>query len=443
MLSRQLVVLLGVALSVAFGFSPGSLPAFAASKEQVLWRFNGTDGYRPNGPLIFDASGDLYGTTSQGGAYSGGTVFRLSASTGKWAESEVFSFCPASKNCGNGIFPSAGVIFDASGKNLYGTTAEGGRYGGGIVFELTPSADGKWTEKVLHSFGNSEDGVLPEGGLTFDAAGNLYGTTFYGGANSKNCNRTGCGTVFELKPNGNGEWTETVLHNFNDDDKDGFWPTTGLTIDASGNLYGTTSAGGIYTCANGASACGIVFRLSPGPDGKWTETVLHFFNGKDGQYPDSNVIFDAEGNLYGTTYFGGDERGCDPSGCGTIFELLPGTHTWWSEKILRSFYREKGPEGVILNRAGNVYGATWVGGSYNGGNCSPGCGTVFELSPGENRTWTQTTLHSFGKGKDGNEPTGTLIFDGAGNLYGVTFQGGIDSKNCLAGGCGTVFEITP
>ena len=250
MLSKPLV-LLGAALSVAFGFSNGIAPVFAASKEQVLWRFNGTDGYRPNIPLVFDAAGTLYGTTSQGGAYSGGNVFRLTASNGKWTETELYSFCPSGKNCTDGVFPSTGVIFDTSGKNVYGMTLEGGLYGGGAVFELKPGADGKWTEEILHSFGKGEDGVYPEGGLTLDAAGNLYGTTYYGGANSKTCAPVSCGTVFQLKPGSNGDWTEKVLHNFSDDGKDGFWPDTGLTIDASGNLYGTTSAGGIYPCPKG------------------------------------------------------------------------------------------------------------------------------------------------------------------------------------------------
>lgn len=441
--SQRSLTLLVAALSIAFGLSNRTLPVFAASKEQVLFRFNGTDGYRPNGPLVFDASGNLYGTTSEGGAYYSGNVFRLTASDGKWTQTELYSFCPSRKYCTDGTFPSAGVILDASGKKLYGMTGEGGRYGGGAVFELTPGADGKWTENVLHSFGNGEDGSFPEGGLTLDAAGNLYGTTYYGGANSKTCAPFSCGTVFQLKPGSNGEWTEKVLHNFSNDGKDGLWPDTGLTIDASGNLYGTTSAGGVHPCPKGASGCGIVFRLSPSAGGKWTETILHFFNGDDGQDPDSKLIFDAQGKLYGTTYFGG-ESGCNhPYGCGVVFALTPGTKGGWTEKILRSFYREKGSSGVILDAAGNLYGVTWYGGRYNTSVCSPGCGTAFKLTPGENGIWTPTSLHSFGKGKDGNEPLGTLIFDGSGNLYGVTFEGGKNSENCLAGGCGTVFEITP
>jgi uncharacterized repeat protein (TIGR03803 family) len=445
MQSKRSLVLLSAVLTVSFGFSNGIAPVFAASKEHVLWRFNGTDGYRPNGPLVFDASGNLYGTTYEGGAYGAGNVFRLTAaSDGKWTETELYSFCPSRKNCTDGALPSAGVIFDASGKNLYGVTGNAGLYGGGVVFQLTPGADGKWIEKVLHNFGKGEDGASYLGGLTFDAAGNLYGTTFYGGAHTTSCHGYSCGTVFQLKPGNNGEWTETVLHSFNNDGKDGFWPTEGVTVDASGNLYGTTHAGGAHSCeVQGAFGCGTVFRLSPSTNGKWMETILHSFNGLDGLGVDSNLVFDAQGNLYGTTYFGGEVACNYPYGCGTVFELTPGTTGAWTEKVLRSFYRRRGPEGVILDAAGNLYGTTWYGGRYNTDACSPGCGTAFKLIPGENGMWTETTLHSFGNGRDGNEPLGTLIFDGAGNLYGVTHEGGINSNNCLAGGCGTVFEITP
>lgn len=435
MSSKRSLILLGAALSIAFGLSNRITPVFAASREQVLLRFNGTDGYRPNGALIFDSSGNLYGTTLQGGAYGRGSVFMLTpTANGKWAETELYSFCAAG-SCSGGAFPSAGVIFDASGKNLYGVTDEGGLYGDGAVFELTRGADGKWTEKVLHSFGNGDDGWDPEAGLIFDSAGNLYGTTSAGGANSTNCDRTSCGTVFQLKPNNNGKWTEKVVHSFNSDHKDGFWPLAGITLDASGNLYGTTEFGGVYSCPGGLG-CGTVFRLSVSATGKWTETILHSFDGNNGNSPDSNVVFDAQGNLYGTTA-GGGSGVCNPPGCGTVFELMPDGGGGWTEKILRSFYRVRGPWGVILDAAGNLYGTTAGGGRYFSS------GTAFELSHGENGTWTETTLHSFGKGKDGEQPIRTLNFDGAGNLYGATYEGGINSKNCLALGCGTIFEITP
>jgi uncharacterized repeat protein (TIGR03803 family) len=437
--SQRSLILLGAALSIAFGLSNGALPVSAASKEQVLFRFNGTDGYRPNGALVFDSSGNLYGTTYEGGAHGAGNVFELTpAADGKWTETELYSFCPTG-NCTDGALPSAGVIFDASGKNLYGVTGNGGLYGCGVVFQLTPGADGKWIESVLHSFGNGEDGESYLNGLTFDASGNLYGTTYYGGANSTNCDRVSCGTVFQLKPNSNGKWTEKVVHSFNNDHKDGFWPQAGITLDASGNLYGTTGAGGAYSCPGGFG-CGTVFRLSLSATGKWTETILYSFDGSNGDSPDSNVVFDAQGNLYGAT-FGGGSGVCNPPGCGAIFELTPGANGGWTEKILHSFYRDRQPWGVILDAAGNLYGATWVGGRYSY-EC-PLCGTAFELSRGENGKWTETTLHSFGKGKDGGYPIGTLNFDGAGNLYGATYEGGINGKNCLAGGCGTVFRITP
>ena len=186
-----------------------------------------------------------------------------------------------------GYFPAGGLIFDAAG-NLYGTTFGGGAYGWGTVFELTPSGDGSWTKRVLHSFNRSDGGQL-EGGLIFDAAGNLYGTTSGGGV-------YGYGTVFKLTPNGDGSWVESVLYSFGHKRHDGAWPLSSLTFDAAGNLYGTTNS-------YGAHGFGTVFELTPNGDGSWTESVLHSFNSSHG-YPYAGLIFDTVGNLYGTTYYG-------------------------------------------------------------------------------------------------------------------------------------------
>ena len=186
----------------------------------------------------------------------------------------------------NGAYPFAGLIFDAAG-NLYGTTVQGGASDDGTVFKLAPSQDGSWKESVLHSF-NGSDGRVLYAGLIFDAAGNLYGTTYYGGASDD-------GTVFKLAPNQDGSWKESVLHSFNK--SDGAGPRAGLIFDAGGNLYGTTIYGG-------ASDHGTVFKLAPNQDGDWTESLLHSFNKSD-EYPYAGLIFDAAGNLYGTTYYGG------------------------------------------------------------------------------------------------------------------------------------------
>jgi uncharacterized repeat protein (TIGR03803 family) len=384
-----------------------------AQQEKVLHNFNSKDGSTPGG-LIFDGSGNIYGTTSDGGKYGAGTVFELSPKTGGgWAETVLHSFGSGK----DGVFPEPSLIFDRSG-NLYGTTDLGGKYEYGMAFELSPKAGGGWTEAVLHNFNkNGKDGIYPWSGLIVDANGNLYGTTWEGG-------EYGDGTVFELSPETGGGWTETILHSFNG--KDGVLPEAALTLDAFGNLYGTTFQGG----KNGT---GTVFELSPKTNGNWTEAVLHNFgNFIDGRNPQATLIFDASGNIYSTTVNGGNH------GFGTVFELSPKTGGGWAETILHSF-NNAGNGGyipfasVILDASGNLYGATSTGGKY--GAYGSG-GTVFKLSPGAGGGWTETLLHSFGKGTDGSNPDASLIFDSSGHLYGTTVEGGKD-------GDGTVFEITP
>jgi uncharacterized repeat protein (TIGR03803 family) len=208
----------------------------------------------------------------------------------------------------DGYGAAAGVVLDAKG-NLYGTTQSGGTYGLGTVYKLTPSG----TETILHSFGASGDGYDPyASGLIRDKKGNPYGTTLYGGAND--CNGSGCGTVFELSPPArkNGVWTEMILHSFNEDGIDGYYPYASLIMDKEGILYGTTGAGGTY-------GSGTVFELSS----SGTETILHSFdaNGTDGGAPESGLVLDTKGNLYGTTSSGGSQ--CSPFGCGTVFQITP------------------------------------------------------------------------------------------------------------------------
>jgi len=352
-----------------------------------------------------------------------------------WTEKVLHSF---NQNNTGGVEPLAGLIFDAAG-NLYGTTNWGGTYGGGTVFELTPTAAGGWAETVLHSFGNGTDGAHPLAGLIFDAAGNLYGTTYYGGA-SQSCqggSSPGCGTVFELMPTGAGGWTEKVLHNFNNDGTNGWWPRAGLITDAAGNLYGTTSAGGLY-------GRGIVFELTPSAGAGWTEKVLYSFNsnGADGHYPYAGLIFDAAGNLYGTTMSGG------LYGRGTVFELTATAGGGWTEKVLYSF-NSNGTDGhypyagLIFDAAGNLYGTTNEGGTYLCAPHSDGCGTVFELTPEAGGGWTEQVLHRFGNSDGALPVSGSLIFDSAGNLYGTTVFGGDYLCGPYGDGCGTVFELTP
>jgi uncharacterized repeat protein (TIGR03803 family) len=340
--------------------------------EKVLHTFNGKDGWQPIGGLIRDTTGNLYGTTSLGGTRGDGgdgTVFELTPrANGKWTEKVLHNFGGA-----DGYYPMTNLIFDTTG-NLYGTTQTGGTStacpnGCGVVFELSPAAHGQWTEKVLHDFGKGEDGRNPYG-LIFDATGNLYGTTYFGGAKNS-------GTVFELLPGNNGKWTEKVLHSFGLG-TDGSNPQASLIFDASGNLYGTTLNGGIH-------GYGAVIELMPQTNGQWTDKVLHSFNndGKDGRYPQGVLIFDGTGNLYGTTPYGGSGTGCTAQFglCGTVFELMPEANGKWTEKVLHSFVGNGsdgvGPyAGLIFDPAGNLYSTTFAGGAGLGLY-----GTVFEIIP--------------------------------------------------------------
>ncbi len=390
--------------------------AWAAASETVLHNLNnnGTAAAYPCAGLIMDASGNFYGTTCYGGLYNGGTVFELTrAQGGGWTETVLYSF----GNGTDGSVPEARLIFDANG-NLYGTTTFGGIHDGGTVFELTPTGGGNWTETVLRNFGGGTDGAIPFSGLVFDANGNLYGTTYQGGIHNH-------GTVFQLAPRQGGGWTGTVLHSFNNNGSDGALPESDVIFDAAGNLYGTTSAGGIHDY-------GTAFELAPAQGGGWTETVLHSFNlnGTDGAYPEASLVFDTAGNLYGTTGEGGIHYIY-----GTVFELTPRQGAGWTETVLHSFNFNGAdgayPEaGLTVDSTGNLYSTTSLGGIHN-------YGTAFELSPRQGGGWTETVLHSFNlNGTDGANPYAPLILDSAGNLYGTTYQGGVHAS-------GTVFEITP
>ncbi len=389
--------------------------AAAQVQEKVLYNFAGTDGTGPMAGLIMDAAGNLYGTTDKGGTYDYGTVFELMpASGGGWTETVLHSF----NNDGvDGAYPQAGLIFDAAG-NLYGTTHSGGPHNAdcfhdcGTVFELTPAAGGTWTEKVLHNFSSTRtDGAFPASGLIFDGAGNLYGTTIFGGASG-----AGNGTAFELTPTAGGGWTEKVLYSFG---PDGTYPQAGLVFDTAGNLYGTTPQGGAYgwgtvfeltpaagggwteqvlhsfsdysdgsipyagliidgagnlystTSGGGTYYAGTVFEMTPTAGGGWTKQVLYSFGpGTDGEGPYAGLIFDGAGNLYGTTTGGGTY------GSGAVFELTPAAGGGWTEQVLHSFNGTDGVDpvaGLISDAAGNLYGTTQFGGSNNNG-------TVFEIA---------------------------------------------------------------
>jgi uncharacterized repeat protein (TIGR03803 family) len=252
------------------------------------------------------------------------------------------------------------VIFDAAG-SMYGTTSGGGDYRCGVVFKLTPAAGGDWRETVLHTFtGPLTDGCTPDTALTFDAAGNLYGTTSLGGTQRY-------GTVFELSPGANGQWTEKILYNFNIAEPANQFGNSGVTLDDAGNLYGASGL-------SNPKELGTIYELIPQSDGSWRWTRLYTFypTGSSGMCPCSTPILDAAGNLYSTAFNGG------PNSFGTAFKLTPTASGPWTLTLLYAFSgigpSGHPPSGVILDGAGNLYGTTVSGGEYNDG-------TAFEITP--------------------------------------------------------------
>jgi uncharacterized repeat protein (TIGR03803 family) len=403
----------------------GSVSAVGQS-ESVLYSFKGSsDGSFPAGALVSDKSGSLYGATGTGGAGARwGTIFRLTMRNGHWTHTVLYRF----KGGTDGAGPVGGLIFDQAG-NLYGTTTYGGS-GWGTVFKLSPRS-GEWTETVIYSFQGGTNGALPYAGLVFDGAGSLYGTTRSGGP-------AGLGTVFELTRRGNA-WTEKVILTLWG--SDGYFPEAGLIVDKARNLFGTAQYGGSF-------GGGTVFKLKPPTTrgGQWAETVLYnFTSGSDGGVPRASVMFDQKGNLDGTTAGGGFLS------AGTVFQLASEHRGPWPEAVLYSF--TGGDDGLlptsslISDKAGNLYGTTMWGGS--GGSCQGvTCGTVFQLTPPADQggIWIETVFHNFtNDGHDGNWPQSGLIRGKDGTLYGTTAYGG--SGACKSGtdviGCGTVFEIHP
>lgn len=393
---------LWVALILATGTL--TLAITASAEYKVLYKFTMSEGAFPYS-VIVDAAGNLYGTTQYGGAYGGGTAFKLTPQPdGSWKRSKLHNFNGADGQC-----PDA-LIFDATG-NLYGTTFQGGAYGQGTAFRLALQPDGGWKLRNIHRF-NIADGANSFGGLMFDAAGALYGTTKYGGA-------YGWGTVFKLTPQPDGSWKRSKLHYFNRGD--GAAPLGGLVSDGNGNLYGTTTEGGGH-------GYGTVFKLTLQPDGVWKLSSIHDFSGADGADPAASLIFDAVGNLYGTTTDGGAYAR------GTVFKLTPQPGGNWKLSTLHSFNGADGASpfsGLVVDAADSLYGTTYYGGAY-------GHGTAFRLTPQPDGSWTESVLHSFDF-TDGDGPLG-MTFDAAGNLYGVTWWGG---DGCDTYGCGVIFEITP
>ena len=299
-------------------------------KENVLHAFQGGwDGAQPYSQMVFDGMGNLYGTTSEGGTGncgsggSCGTVFEVSPNaSGGWSETIIYNF----SGNGDGWDPVGPLVFDNHG-NFYGTAVMGGSsnddcgpyYGCGEVFQLSPSSDGGWSKATVYAFQEDLNGGYPYGGVILDAEGNLYGTDSTGGRPSDCQAFQGCGLAFALRPNGKGAWTESTLFAFGDS-KDDFGTSTGafpygsLVFGPSGYLYGTASYGGRLN--NGNNAYGVIFQLSPDAEG-WKETVLHVFHLSDGANPAYGLLPDGSGNLFGTTFLGGQNNG------GVVFEITP------------------------------------------------------------------------------------------------------------------------
>jgi uncharacterized repeat protein (TIGR03803 family) len=406
----------------------------SAQTETVLFSFGAPPvpskgGINPSGNLVFDSKGNLYGTTVAGGhsdncAYNNntscGVAFELGKVGGVWTEKVLHTF---SNNGTDGIIPQSGMIFDAAG-NLYGTTMGGGLYGdrisylGGVVFELSPGGNGTWTEKILYNFARADTTDIGDGGstpLVFDAAGNLYGATSAGGGSDF---RNGCGSVYELTPEAGGIWAANSLHTFQDE-SDGCGGTA-VVLGATGAVFG--AAGG------GTFGFGVVFELTPGSGGVWTDQVLDEFStgGDHGPNDPSSLIFDSQGDLYGAS---------DGSGTlykyGTVFELTPGTGGTWTQSVAYGFGELSDgeyPRWLVFDNTGSLYGYTSAGGTYN-------YGTVFKLTPATGGGWTETVLHSFAGGTDGANPSG-LTLSSSGELYGTTLSGGTYNG-------GTVFKIVP
>jgi uncharacterized repeat protein (TIGR03803 family) len=386
-----------LAFAFVLALAAVAIPQAQGQTFSVVHNFTGgSDGGNPLNGFTLDASGNIYGTASAGGASNYGVVFKVNTSG---VETVLHSFSGGM----DGANPDGFLVRDKAG-NFYGTTTGGGAFGAGTVFGIT--ATGK--EAVLYSFAGGADGADPEAGLALDAAGNLYGTTIAGGL--------GNGTVFKLtRPKSGTKWTEQVLYGFGTGE-DGTIPVAGVTLDAAGNVYGTASAGGAY-------GYGTIFELTPSGS-TWTETILHNFeDGDDGGVPYAGLIADKAGNFYGAATEGGTGGG------GAVFKLTPSGGSW----TFTVLYSQPGWgisgsfRNLIMDGAGNLYGTTHCDGAND-------AGTVYKLTPASG-SWTYTSLYVFTGGSDGLYSFSNLVFR-QGKLYGTTNQGGEN-------GFGVIFNVTP
>jgi hypothetical protein len=402
-----------------------------AQTYQVIYtlEIGGQNPWLPAVGLSIDADGSLYGTSVRGGGKGDcpgpggcGSVFQVAPTDSGWAETTLWGFNGPydSENPGrfastDGSYPYSRVILGPDG-SLYGSTLSGAS-GGGAVYQLRRSAGG-WTEVIVHRFTGGVDGGSVHGDLLLDETGRLYGTSLSGDH---------YGTVFRLEPSGAG-WIKTTLYSFQGGN-DGIWPYAGVIMDASGNLYGTTGAGGHSDCIYGGPNCGTVYQLTPSGSGYTEQIFYNFHNGNDGGSP-GPLISDPSGNLYGTICGG-------PGEGGAIYTLSPSGSGWSFRVLSRLSGVSCGFQGSLtMDTAGSLLGVTSDGGVFERG-------TIFQLAP-SGADWIYYDLYDFSGGSDGGEPNGSLVFDRSGNLYGTTRYGGV-SHYCggaLYSGCGVVFKLS-
>jgi uncharacterized repeat protein (TIGR03803 family) len=390
----QKLLLAGAAAAVFAISATSSL----ASTTHIIYSFAGdTDGEYADTDLVVDSAGNIYGSTVLGGDFGSGTVFKV---TPGGQHSGLYSFTGGA----DGGEPYKGVTLDAQG-NLYGTAVTGGgggcEGGCGVVYKVTNS-NGSWSQSVIYSFSGGNDGSGPGAGLTFDRFGNLYGMTPTGGA-------YGVGVIFQLQPMHGGGWKFNVIHPFTGGN-DGSGGSAGRLVIHNGRLYGVTTAGG----ANGK---GIVFELSQVNPVAWNFRTLYAFRGQpDAGFPYGGVTFDAAGSLYGTTYYDGAYN------LGSVYELTPEGAGTWTEKVLYSFQGGNDGSGSIANvlfdATGNMYGTT----SQGGASCS--CGVIFKLSPDGHGNWSESISYRFQGPPDGAFAYNGMVVGLGGAFYGSTVHGG-------------------
>lgn len=378
-----------------------------AATTQVIYSFGGDeDGEYADTDLVMDAAGNIYGTTVQGGQFSSGTVWELSPSGNSLTHTVLYNFTGGA----DGGEPYKGVTLDAQG-NLYGTAVTGGsgscEGGCGVAYKLTNSG-GTWTQTVIHAFTGGEDGSGPGAGLTLDAKGNVYGMTPTGGVD-------GLGTIFRLHPGQGANWKLTVIHAFTGG-TDGTGGSAGRLVFRGKHLYGAATSGGL-------DGYGTAYELTPARSGEWGFRTIYTFPGQpNAGFPYGGLLFDASGNLYGTTYYDGANN------LGSVYELIPRHSGEWKEKLLYSF--ASGNDGqasignLVFDAAGNLYGTTSEGGT-------GGVGVVFELKHRVSGKWRESVVHNFAGPPDGAYAYNGMVPDGAGNFFGATVHGGANDDGAI------------